>query len=284
MTRVTLVGAAGKMGGRVRGSLRDDPDYELVPVESSAEGRERLAAEGWAVTEPDEAYGAADIVVLAVPDSVVGTVAQDVVPRLDPGAVLVCLDPAGAHAGRLPRREDISCVVTHPTHPPLYSLLEEPDPAARVDYWGGGLARQSIVSALAWGDESDFERAQELSSRIFRPILRAHRVTLEQLALLEPAMAETVAITCVAVMKEALDEVVRRGVPEQAATDFMLGHIQIGVALLFEQLDWRISAGAAQAVEEAMQSVIREDWKRVFEPGEVLASVERITTASAAGA
>lgn len=275
--RVTLVGAAGKMGGRVRGSLRDDRDCELVLVEASSQGRERLEREGWTVTDPDAAYRGADIAVLAVPDRIVGEVAHDVVPRLDPGSVLMCLDPAGAHAGRLPVRNDISCVVTHPTHPPLFDLLEESDAAARTDYWGGGLARQSIVSALAWGTESDFDRAQELSRRIFRPILRAHRVTLEQLALLEPAMAETVAITCVAVMKEALNEVVRRGVPEQAASDFMLGHIQLGVALLFERLDWRLSEGAARAVDEAMASVFRDDWKRVFEPGEVRASVERIT-------
>lgn len=278
MTRVTLVGAAGKMGGRVRNSLRGDDGYELVLVEASPTGRERLEAEGWRVSEPQAAYAGAELVVLAVPDRVVAEVAEAVVPLLDPGAILVCLDPAGAHAGRLPRRDDISCVVTHPTHPPLYDLLEEEDPAARRDFWGGGVARQSIVNALAWGEETAYDRAEELSRRIFRPILRSHRVTLEQLALLEPAMAETVGITCVAVMREALDEVVRRGVPEQAATDFMLGHIQIGVALLFDRLDWRISEGAQRAVDEAMESVFRDDWKRVFEPAEVLASVERITT------
>lgn len=279
MTRVALVGAAGKMGGRVRGSLRDDPAYELTLVEAGSEGRERLRAEGWTVTEPDDAYGDADLVVLAVPDRIVGEVARDVVPRMAPGSVLVCLDPAGAHAGRLPRRDDIACVVTHPTHPPFFDLLEEEDPRARADYWGGGLARQSIVSALAWGEDADFDRAEELSLRIFRPILRSHRVTLEQLALLEPAMAETIAITCVAVMREALDEVVRLGVPEPAASDFMLGHIQIGVSLLFDRLDWRLSEGAQRAVDEAMASIFRDDWKRVFDPAAVRASVERITTA-----
>jgi len=278
MTNVALVGAGGKMGGRIRGALKGDGEYELALVEASDSARERLADEGWKVSEPSVAYRGAELVVLAVPDRIVGEVAADVVPRLDPSTVLLCLDPAGAYAGRIPKRHEIACVITHPTHPPLYDLLSEPDPAARGDFWGGGLARQSIVSALAWGSEADFERAQRLSERIFQPLLRAHRVTLEQLALLEPAMAETVGITCIAVMKEALDEVVARGVPEAAATDFMLGHIQIGVALLFGQLDWRLSEGAQRAVEEAMERLFRPDWRRVFDPEAVRASVERITS------
>ena len=281
MTRVTLVGAAGKMGGRVRGSLRSDNDYELSLVEADPAGRERLRAEGWTVADPDTAYADADLVVLAVPDAVVGDVAEDVVPRLKAGAILVCLDPAGAYAERLPRREDISCFITHPTHPPQFELLKEHDPRARDDYWGGGLAQQSLVNALVWGEESAYERGEALARRVFRPVLRSHRLTLEQMVLLEPAMAETVGITCCVVIKEAMDEAIRRGVPADAASDFMLGHVQLGLALVYEMLDWKLSAGAEQAVTDAMKILLQPDWKRVFDLDEVRGSVNRITGATA---
>lgn len=281
MTRVTLVGAGGNMGGRVRRSLRGDDAYELRLVEASSAARALLEEEGWEVSNSSEAYAGAEIVILAVPDTLVGDIAADVVPRMDPGATLMCLDPAGPYAERLPRREDISCVVTHPTHPPQFDLLEEESPEARRDYWGGGRARQSIVNALAWGEEAAYAPAEALGKRIFQPILRSHRVTLEQLATLEPAMSEAIGMTCCAILREATDEVVARGVPEQAARDFMLGHVQLGLAILYDMLDWKLSAGAQQVVDESMQLLLKPDWKRVFDREEVRRSVDRITTGAA---
>jgi len=38
--------------------------------------------------------------------------------------------------------------------------------------------------------------------------MRSHRVTLEQMALLEPGLSETVCATLLVVMREAMDEVV----------------------------------------------------------------------------
>jgi hypothetical protein len=167
--------------------------------------------------------------------------------------------------------------VTHPTHPPLYDLLEEEDPQARRDFWGGGLARQGLVCAIVQGSDSDYARGEEIAKRIFRPIHRSHRITVEQMALLEPAMSESIAVTCVAVLRETMDEVIRRGVPEQAVKDFMLGHIQIDLAILFDALDWEMSAGAQQAVREAMPRLFRDDWKKLLEVDEIKASVRRIT-------
>jgi hypothetical protein len=277
MTKVTLVGAAGRMGGRVRRSLRDDPDYELRLVEVDPLGIERLANEGWKVTQPDEAYDGAELVVMAVPDRIVGVVAPGVVARMTPGAVLVCLDPAGAYAGKIPRREGVACFVTHPTHPPLFDLLGEPSEEARRDYWGGGLARQSLVHALAWGPEAAYEAGAALAERIFRPVLRSYRIGLEHMAILEPAAAETIALTCIQLIRDTLDEVTARGVDPAAARDFLLGHVQISCALLFDELDWELSDGAKQAVRDAMAEVIRPEWKRVFEPVALRRSVARIT-------
>ena len=41
------------------------------------------------------------------------------------------------------------------------------------------------------------------------------------------------------------------GVPKEAAEDFLMGHFQIGIAIIFQQLNWRLSAGAQMALEKA---------------------------------
>ncbi|HUP31752.1 MAG TPA: phosphogluconate dehydrogenase C-terminal domain-containing protein [Gaiellaceae bacterium] len=82
---------------------------------------------------------------------------------------------------------------------PLF--LEETDPAALRDYFGSGLARQSVVNALVQGDEDDYALGERLSQVMWGPILRSHRITLEQMAVLEPALSETTVGTCIALMK-----------------------------------------------------------------------------------
>ena len=37
-------------------------------------------------------------------------------------------------------------------------------------------------------------------------------------------------------MREAMDETVRRGVPEQCARDFLLGHMNILAAVIFKEI------------------------------------------------
>jgi hypothetical protein len=63
--------------------------------------------------------------------------------------------------------------------------------------------------------------------------MRAHRCTVEQLAILEPALSETVGATFALALREATDEAVRRGVPKQAAIDFIIGHLNIELAIAF---------------------------------------------------
>ena len=154
---------------------------------------------------------------------------------------------------------------------------DETDPEARRDFFGSGKAKQAIVCALVQGPEEDYAKGEAIAARMFGPALRVHRVTIEQMALLEPAMAETVAATCVAVIREAMDEVIARGVPAQAARDFLMGHINIGLAIAFDEIDWELSAGAQQAVAEARKVLFRPDWKKIFEPENLLASTRRIT-------
>jgi hypothetical protein len=85
------------------------------------------------------------------------------------------------------------------------------------------------------------------------------------------------------VIREAMEEAVRRGVPREAARDFLLGHIHIELALVFEELTTaRFSDGAMKAIEEAKSVLFQPDWKKVFEPEEIRKSVRKITAAARA--
>ena len=61
---------------------------------------------------------------------------------------------------------------------------------------------------------------EEIAKMIWAPVMRSHRVTVEQMAMLEPALAETVCASLLEVMREGVDEVARRGVDRQAALRF----------------------------------------------------------------
>jgi hypothetical protein len=192
------------------------------------------------------------------------------------GALLVCLDPAGPCAGKVHLRPDIACFVTHPCHPPVFN--DETDLEARRDFFGGVKAKQDIVCALLQGTEADYERGVALCRTLFAPVMNAFRITVEQMAILEPALAETTSAPAVMMIKEGLDEAIRRGVPAEAARAFLMGHINIQLAITFGQIDARYSDGALKMLREAQSKLFRPDWKRVFEPEEVRAQLESILT------
>ena len=275
MVTVGVFGAAGSMGTRVVAKLNNNKDYKLLYVEAGEQGQAKLAKRGLCPTPPDQAATQADIIFLAVPDRLIGTVAADIVPRLKSGAMVVCLDPAAPHGGKLPPRGDITYFVTHPAHPPVFN--DETDPEARRDFFGSGKAKQAIVCALMQGPETDYAKGEALAREVFGPVLRSHRVTIDQMILLEPVLSETVSATCVTIVREAMDEAIRRGVPAQAARDFLLGHIHISLAILFNEIDWEVSAGCKQAIADARKQIFQPDWKKVFEPAQVAASVRSIT-------
>ncbi|MBI1983556.1 MAG: semialdehyde dehydrogenase [Acidobacteria bacterium] len=280
MTTIALFGAGGSMGTRVVKALKDDRDYRLLCVEPGEAGRARLREVGLEPAAGDQAAREADVVILAVPDVLVGKVAAEIVPILQSGALVMCLDPAAPHAGKLPPRKDVSYFVTHPAHPPVFN--DETDSEARRDFFGSGKAKQAIVCALMQGPEEDYGRGEAITRRIFGPILRAHRVTVEQMAMLEPALSETLAATCLTVIREGMDEAIRRGVPAAAARDFLMGHINIELAIVFNEIDWQFSAGAQKAIEDAKQRIFHPDWKKIFEPESIRESVAKITGGKAA--
>jgi len=279
-TKIALFGAAGKMGSRISEKLRDDATYQMMYVEAGEAGQARLRARGLSATPQEEAAREADVVILAIPDTVIGKVAGQIVPLLRSGAMVICLDPAAPYSGELPPRADVTYFVTHPCHPPI--INDETDPAARRDFFGG-IAKQNIVCALMQGPESDYEKGADIARWMFAPVMRTHRLTVEQMAILEPAMAESVVLTCMVVMHEALDEAIRAGVPAEAARDFILGHMNVNVGILFGFLNAQVSDGARMAVERGRQQLFQPDWRKVFKIENVIKEVKAITQGITAG-
>jgi D-apionate oxidoisomerase len=275
MVSVALFGAGGKMGYRLATNFRGSP-YEVRHVEVSDAGRKRLKDDlAVETTSVDEALAAVDAVILAVPDTHIGKVAAGIENKLKSGTMVIVLDAAAPAAGHLPARPDLTYFITHPCHPPLFN--DETDMAAKKDYFGGVKAKQHIVSALMQGPEADYARGEAIAKTIWAPVMRSHRVTVEQLAMLEPALAETMCASLLDVMREGVDEVVRRGVDRQAALDFLLGHINVLASVIFGEREGAFSDACNKAIEFGKPVLMREDWKRIFEPDEIAASIRRIT-------
>jgi len=275
MTVIALFGAAGKIGTRIANRLRETTQFNTLYVEAGEAGIARLRANGLTPTSQEEAIQNAEVVILSVPDVILGKVAHEVIPQLKSGTMVICLDPAAPHGGELPERKDITYFITHPCHPPVVN--DEVDPEARRDFYGGIKAKQHVVAALMQGPESDYAKGEQIVRAMFAPVMNVYRVTVEQMAILEPAMSETVILTCMFVMKEAIDQAVRHGVPADAAREFALGHFNINIGILFGYLDTQFSDGAKLAVARAKDQIFQPDWTKVFEPENVMAQVKAIT-------
>lgn len=277
MTKVALLGAGGKMGVRLAQNLKPTR-FEIDHVEVSEAGRERLKREVGvdAVADGDNAISDADVVLMAVPDRLIGKIAQGFVDKLKPGAAVIVLDAAAPYAGEMPEREDVTYFCTHPCHP---HILEAQDSiAAQQDYFGGIAAPQGIVCALIQGPEEHYALCEEIAKIIYAPVIRSHRCTLENIAVLEPALSETVAATLALALRDATDRAVAMGVPEAAAHDFVLGHLKIELAIAFGIFpEGKFSDGALMAIDKAKSVIFKEDWlDRVFSLEAVKTSVKEI--------
>ena len=274
MAKIALLGAGGKMGCRITDALKGAPAYQVTPVETGAAGITRLAERGLRPVPASQALADAEIVVLAVPDVAIGRVSHEIVPTLRSGTLLVGLDPAAPLAGVMPERKDVSFFVCHPTHPPLFN--DETDPRAQRD-WFGGVAKQDVVCALFAGAEEHYAVGERLAREMFKPVKDTYRVTVEQMAVLEPALVETFSSTLVEAMREGFDEAVRMGVPERAARAFFMGHIRVQFAVLFGYADFQFSDGAKLAMKQARNVLLKPDWKeKVFDRAAIERSVRNI--------
>jgi ketol-acid reductoisomerase len=234
-------------------------------------GLEQIRKNGFDPVDATEAVASADWVVLAVPDRVIKSVTEEIVPIMKSGAALVLLDPAAPYTGNVEKRKDCTYVVTHPCHPALFSRQRSVD--AYHDYFGGSGAEQDIVIAFESGDENAMETAEEICRRMFAPVGRCFRISVEQMAMLEPATVEVSVGAAIQLMKDALDEAVSRGVPVEAARSFVLGHLKVISAVIFGETDFPLSDAAQAAVKIGFRHIVKPDWKKVFEPDEIRSAI-----------
>ena len=242
--------------------------HDLRAVEIGEAGRARLADAGIRAVTEAEGLAGAEVVVLALPDNIIGKVATAIAPQLAPGTIVLILDAAAPYADVLPKdRADLTYFVGHPCHPPLYN--DETDWAARRDYHGG-VAKQAIVCALMQGPEEHYAVGVEICQAMWSPVTRVHRVTVEQLAILEPGLSEMVAMAMVDVMSLAVDECATTyGIDREAAQDFLIGHLNVEIAMWFG-FSPKVPSDAAMLVQEfGKQLIMRDNWREALSPAMV---------------
>jgi len=273
---ICLLGAGGKMGCRITDNLKDNSNYSVDYVEVSEQGLKNLAERGLAATPEEEAIPRAEVVILAIPDRLIKTITEDLIPNLNPGTMVLGLDPAAAYAEVMPIRDDLVYFVAHPCHPPMFN--DEDTEESRTDWFGGVYAKHHIVCALHHGPEDAYAIGEQVSRDMYAPVMKSFRVTVEQMAILEPALVETFSATLISALKEAYDEAVQMGVPAEAAWEFLSGHARIEFAIIFGIAGFPFSDGAKLAVEKAGDKIFKPDWKeKIMNIDAIKKSVREIT-------
>jgi D-apionate oxidoisomerase len=262
--KVAVLGAGGKMGFRVTNKLAD-AGYELRAIEIGEVGKARLQQANIKAMGMDEGLAGAEIVVMALPDNIIGKVAAEIEPRLPSGTMLLILDAAAPYADVLPKnRPDLTYFVGHPCHPPLYN--DETEWPARRDYHGG-VAKQAIVCALMQGPETHYAVGREICEAMWSPVTTSHRVTVQQLAILEPGLSEMLAMCMVDVLTEAVDECEKSyGIPRQAAHDFLIGHLNVEIAMWFGYSPKVPSDAALRLLKFGKSKIMQENWREALSP------------------
>ena len=89
--KIALFGAGGKMGVRLSKNLLKS-DYRVSHVEPGAAGRQRLKDElGIECVDVDAALDNADVVILAIPDTLIGKISHEIAPKLRAGTMVMTL-------------------------------------------------------------------------------------------------------------------------------------------------------------------------------------------------
>jgi len=263
---LTVIGAGGKMGMRISANFQKS-DYQVFYCENSPAAQQQVTQQGRELSDADSVVPLSDVVILAVPDIVLGKVSEAVVPQMKPGAVLLTLDPAAAYANLIFQRDDIDYAVAHPCHPSVF--LERYTKEEHADAFGGIAAIQHVAAAWEAGSDAQRDELSKVIRVMYGPVEQVHWVTVTQLAYLEPTLVETVACMVGAFMKEALDETVKHsGVPEEAAKAMLYGHIQIALAVAFRATN-PFSDACMIAMEYGREKIVKPDWKQIFEQKEL---------------
>lgn len=276
---VVLLGAGGKMGCRITKNIKDLPEYSIAYVEISEAGRERLKEEfGVTAVSSYEPLKDADKVIFAVPDLLIGKISKEVIPLLKPDTTVIGLDPA-AHFGKVMMvREDIAYFVVHPCHPSLFPFAENLTLAEQKDWFGGAAATMDMVCSEFQGDDADYAENESLARKMFHPIDRAFRLTVDQMIMLEPALVESITAPLIKAMTMAIDACVETGVPREAVMAFVLGHLKVQFGVLFGFAGFQFSDGAILAMDQAMDVIFKPGWlENIMNRKSVEESVYRIT-------
>jgi D-apionate oxidoisomerase len=275
MTKIALVGAGGKMGVRLTDNFLKNPQYDVKYLEVSEQGIANLASRNVQTSQQNEAISTADVVILALPDVALAKLSAEMIPLMKSGALVLTLDPAAPLDGVIHHRDDLGYVIAHPCHPTIFNW--EPKESDFRDFYGGITAKQSIVVALMFGSEEHYALGEKVAQDMYAPIDKTYRITLEQMAILEPAMVETLAQTCMEVVKEGYDRIIEKGVPADAARDFVLGHLRIQIAVLFKEVNGTFSDAAYKISKRAKPILFKEGWEKIFEMDDIREQVKDIT-------
>ena len=261
------------MGMRISDNLQRT-EHTVHYVENSPAGQERTTAAGRELSTAQDAVAVAEIVILAVPDLALGAVSAELVPLMRSGATLLTLDPAAAYAVLLTTRDDVVQAVAHPCHPSVF--LERTTPEEYADTFGGIAAPQDVIAAVESDDPDQRALVEATVRAIYAPVIDVHWVTIKQLAQLEPTLVETIACMVGALLKESLHEAVHTmGVPEPAARAILLGHTQVALANTLRG-DNPFSEACLIAMDYGRESIIKEDWKKVFRDDELDKNLARM--------
>ena len=263
---IAVIGAGGKMGMRVSNNLQRS-SHLVRYAENSPAGQQRTTEAGRIVTDSADAVAGADVVILAVPDVALGPVSSALVPKLDPGTIVLTLDPAAAYANLLYQRADVEYAVAHPCHPSVF--LQRKTTEELNDTFGGIAAPQDVVAALESGQPEKQAVAEEVIRLMYAPVLDVHWVTVKQLAYLEPTLVEVVACMVGDLLNDALQETVHTvGVPEPAARAMLMGHMQVALANGLRG-DNPFSDACLIAMDYGREKIIKDDWKSIFNDDEL---------------
>lgn len=263
---ITVIGAGGKMGMRISANFQQS-DYQVFYCENSPQAQKQVTAQGRELSDMHAAVPLSDVVILAVPDIVLGKVSEAVVPDMKKGAILLTLDPAAAYANLIAHRDGIEYAVAHPCHPSVF--LARYTKEEHADAFGGIAAIQHVAASYETGSDEQKAELSNVISVMYGPVEQVHWVTVTQLAYLEPTLVETVACMVGAFMKEALDETVKHsGVPEEAAKAMLYGHIQIALAVAFRATN-PFSDACMIAMEYGREKIVKPDWKQIFDQKEL---------------
>ncbi len=261
---ITVIGAGGTAGSFITDRLLKK-DYNVFLCEKG-EGVVKLQKKGLTATRVEDAIPISDVIIMAVPDDRIGDLSKTIVPMMKGNTTMILLDAAAAYIGDVCLRDDCTFVIVHPCHPQLFQEQESIE--AYRDFFGG-VAKQDIVFALLHGREENLKLAEKICREIFAPVVNCHRLTVDEIAILEPIASEIVVGAASHLMREAFDEAVRLGVPEEAARAFLLGHIRILLAVLFEESSHKISKAAENAIRYGCNRILKPDWKEVFNIGKM---------------